>query len=644
MEEDEKLKAVKRDLRSKLKAVNRKLDRFNPKVLQRRESLQSKIEASALSPSGSDDEKRVLHITDLRRFYREVRKRAKKWQTAQEQAYRERLEEHYLPTKEREIEEIEKKCPGNSHAHRAERERLVNLISNNIERRIAVEIEKRRLEDWSERRALAYAKAECRKVLWEEFREMKLEYLAELERLKDQGEATAAEEAMEHPGELIKGNQGDKGRQGRRGSFFHGRALHGGDGDGLGGVLGTFAGSALDFDGDGLADDMESPEGGAGDEQDEGHAKEDATQGLVVPQSRQGSRDVRLTLFQRRELLRALESPTMHVGKSMSAITHLSLAHCSLKRKSVIALSAAMGSFPLMKNLDMKGNDLGCHSTRVLLEAVNFHPEIPLAALDISSNSIGCGGREGVEAVRDFLVLENSFQRLKSLNLRSNFFGENVEVVMSAFLQHKDISVEVLNLADNGIQGAGVVAVAQALKLNQNIVELNLAHNRIGSDGAIVIGELACESQLLRLNLEWNPLYDQGVEELSKMIPLSSLQEVNIGSTKMKDRGAFELYNNLMPAISLPLKVLDVSHSLLSSEALRLVREMTKDHGIALKRHGMTSLRGARRQLPDIYQSEAEGSQAPGEEAAALGTVSEAPSEDGSGSREPSRRPSQSEA
>ena len=645
MDEDEKVKAMKRDLRTKLKAVNRKLERFNPKVLQRRESQQSKVEAAAFSPTGSDDEKRVLHITDLRRFYREVRKRAKRWQTAQEQAYRERLEDHYLPTKEREIEEVERKCPGNSHAHRAERERLVNLISNNIERRIAVEIEKRRLEDWSERRALTFAKAECRKVLWEEFQEMKLEYLAELERLQGQDQGAAGNEASEEPGELrdLRGLQGDKGRQGRRESLFHGRALHAGDGDGGVGALGTLAGSALDYDGEGLPDDPEAPDGGMGDDLDEGHANVDSRQGAVTPQSRQGSRDVRLTLFQRREFLRALENPAEEIG-SLAAITHLSLAHCSLKRKAVIALAAEIGSFPLLKLLDMKGNDLGCNSTGVLLEALSAHPSIPLAAVDLSSNSIGCGSQQGVEAVRDFVVREAGIQRLKSLNLRSNFLGENVNVVMAAFLQHKDGPVEELNLADNGIQGAGVTAIAEALKLNHVIQELNLAHNRIGADGAVIIGQLACESQLLRLNLEWNPLYDQGVEELSKLLPLSSLQEVNIGSTKMKDRGAFELYNNLMPASSLTLKILDVSHCLLSSEALRLVREMTKEHGISLRRHGMTSLRGARRQLPDISGGENAAKKAPGgakDGTATGGPVPETSSEAGPVSEAPSRRASE---
>ena len=134
------------------------------------------------------------------------------------------------------------------------------------------------------------------------------------------------------------------------------------------------------------------------------------------------------------------------------------------------------------------------------------------------------------------------------------------------------------------------------------------------------------------------------MEELSKLLPLSSLQEVNIGSTKMKDRGAFELYNNLMPASSLTLKILDVSHSLLSSEALRLVREMTKEHGISLRRHGMTSLRGARRQLPDISGGEDAAMKAPGgvkDGTATDGPVSETPSEAGPISAPPSRRASE---
>ena len=102
----------------------------------------------------------------------------------------------------------------------------------------------------------------------EEFHEMKLEYLAELDRLQGQDQGAAGNEASEEPGELrdLRGLQGDKGRQGRRGSLFHGRALHAGDGDGGVGALGTLAGSALDYDGEGLPDDPEAPDGGMGDD------------------------------------------------------------------------------------------------------------------------------------------------------------------------------------------------------------------------------------------------------------------------------------------------------------------------------------------------------------------------------------------
>ena len=96
--------------------------------------------------------------------------------------------------------------------------------------------------------------------------------------------------------------------------MFHKGSLHRGGGDEVVGAPGFFAGASLNYDGEGPPDNLEIHNYGAGDELDKGLENEDSTQGVVAPQSRQGSHDVRLTLFQRREFQRVLENPVMKVG------------------------------------------------------------------------------------------------------------------------------------------------------------------------------------------------------------------------------------------------------------------------------------------------------------------------------------------
>ena len=149
---------LKTKLRRQLKAINRKLERYAPRVAGRG------TDSPTTTTSDEDDAGNPfdLPFTDLRRFNREVRKRGKRWLKIQERDLRERLEELYYDVRRQELQRIDEKFPPGV-ASRATRERMMNLVNNNIERRIAIQVEKKKLDEWSEAKVMSMAKAECKK-------------------------------------------------------------------------------------------------------------------------------------------------------------------------------------------------------------------------------------------------------------------------------------------------------------------------------------------------------------------------------------------------------------------------------------------------------------------------------------------------
>ena len=87
-------------------------------------------------------------------------------------------------------------------------------------------------------------------------------------------------------------------------------------------------------------------------------------------------------------------------------------------------------------------------------------------------------------------------------------------------------------MSANGIGPAGGAAVADALRLNSTVIDLNLRWNQLGDDGAASLaGALRVNETLASLRLSWNKIGDGGARALGAALAApnkSALTEIDI--------------------------------------------------------------------------------------------------------------------
>jgi hypothetical protein len=95
-----------------------------------------------------------------------------------------------------------------------------------------------------------------------------------------------------------------------------------------------------------------------------------------------------------------------------------------------------------------------------------------------------------------------------------------------------------LDLSGNSIGGTndepGVKAIAEALKVNRTITEINLASNRFDAECAgILAPAIKAMGSLVSLNLAKNNLRSEGLSAVSEALKLTSIKQLNIAENKL---------------------------------------------------------------------------------------------------------------
>lgn len=115
---------------------------------------------------------------------------------------------------------------------------------------------------------------------------------------------------------------------------------------------------------------------------------------------------------------------------------------------------------------------------------------------------------------RDFEINSSHFnERYKELNLECNFlFDMDIIVHVIPYLkEHPEI--ESLKLSSNEIEVEGAKALVNALSELKNIKKLNIRHNKLGTEGAMVFAD---NETLLKLDISFNKIGSKGAIALAK--------------------------------------------------------------------------------------------------------------------------------
>jgi len=159
-------------------------------------------------------------------------------------------------------------------------------------------------------------------------------------------------------------------------------------------------------------------------------------------------------------------------------------------------------------------------------------------------------------------ALANSLKWNKTvtdLNLSGNNIDDAGAAALADVLRCNTILTK-LNLSGNNISETGAKVLSDALKCNSTMTELNLSHNNIGDDGTTGLADaLKCNSTLTELNLSHNNIGDDGATWLADALKCNStLTELNLSHNNIGDDGASGLADVLKP-LNTTLKGLNLS-------------------------------------------------------------------------------------
>jgi Ran GTPase-activating protein (RanGAP) involved in mRNA processing and transport len=196
-----------------------------------------------------------------------------------------------------------------------------------------------------------------------------------------------------------------------------------------------------------------------------------------------------------RAFCRWLENAGAHVVRP-AGLAVVELRGCDVRDADGAVLLAALAEAPALTKMNLAENALGAKSA-VALAA--FLETSPCLDVDVSANGFGSADAIAIAA---------------AMRSRSNA-----------------TSVERLNLARNGLEDAGCVAIAEALARNASVVSLDLSRTRFGSAAAKALAEaFAKNTHLVSVRLDGNDIGADGCASLLRAL------DASIARRKMNER------------------------------------------------------------------------------------------------------------
>jgi Ran GTPase-activating protein (RanGAP) involved in mRNA processing and transport len=171
----------------------------------------------------------------------------------------------------------------------------------------------------------------------------------------------------------------------------------------------------------------------------------------------------------------------------------------------VIAISRHAKATRNLRVIELRGSTIGARGAEYLASGIQDHPT--LSHLGLGRNGLGSKG-----AIVILKALQNV--PIQTLDLETNLLQDSMCPALVELLKSSTTLVA-LNLERNDIRLEGATLIAQALKTNTVLRNLNLGFNRCSNAGTLIGDALKVNRTLLTLNLGNNGIYPEGAKTIS---------------------------------------------------------------------------------------------------------------------------------
>lgn len=193
-----------------------------------------------------------------------------------------------------------------------------------------------------------------------------------------------------------------------------------------------------------------------------------------------------------------------------STLTSLNIRGNKFTEEGATYLGAALRVNTALRELDLSNNKLGASGARAM--AAGLKENGVLESLNLSATLIS---NEGAQAYSEAFAKN---QTLRELSLANNEIAAEGGQALARLLESNSV-LRRLDLTTNSLGPAGTAAFATMFQLNKGLEELSLKSNLIGEAAALLAEGLKANATLKELNLQ-----DNGIEAKAAMVLGDSLQ------------------------------------------------------------------------------------------------------------------------
>ncbi len=188
---------------------------------------------------------------------------------------------------------------------------------------------------------------------------------------------------------------------------------------------------------------------------------------------------------------------------------------------------------------------------------------------------------QGVRKIFDFLEAVKLTNRILEINLASNNIGNDGAKIIARIL--KQDQVIKIDLTNNKIKSEGAKEIAKIIKDNKSLTKLNLSKNYLESEGTKAIAEsLRGNDYLVELNLSSNKITDNGAISIAEVLAGDniSITTLNLGNNAISDEGAVKIAKML--ETNNTITRIDLSDNDISDKGARIIIDALKKNKVII--------------------------------------------------------------
>ncbi|RHY21907.1 hypothetical protein DYB25_009733 [Aphanomyces astaci] len=182
---------------------------------------------------------------------------------------------------------------------------------------------------------------------------------------------------------------------------------------------------------------------------------------------------------------------------------------------------------------------------------------LPVQVTSICMTDAGMTGQGSAAVVRG--VVKDD---LVELNLSHNKVGMKGYMKLNAVLDNAALHLKVLNLSNNNLGDQSVTALVRALLKRCTLTTLNLGHNKVFHSATIVGELLRVKSSLTMLDLSWNQIRgDPAIHLVQAMVENNTLLDLILSDNSLGNSGGADIHLATSLLENKTLKRLNVSNN-----------------------------------------------------------------------------------